>query len=135
MADVELTPDESQFVQDLINNFAVENQNSNLRWQIPHVTQHDAIPLYCGWFETIGLTATGEIVMWNAEGEYDDLRKPDDPQNCHVFADGRPATIPATQIAPPSSTSTAVTCGPVPKALVEFPRCPKYIVNAAASAG
>lgn len=79
MPDVELTPDESQFIQHLIDNFPVENQDSNLRWQIPHVSQHQVIPLYLGWFETIGLTAPGEIVMWNAEGEYDGLRKPDDP--------------------------------------------------------
>jgi hypothetical protein len=112
VADVELTPDESQFVQDLINNFAVENQNSNLRWQIPHVTQHDAIPLYCGWFETIGLTATGEIVMWNAEGEYDDIRKPDDPQIVMCSRMEGLQRYPQLKSLRPVRPATAVTCGP-----------------------
>ena len=110
MPDVELTPDESQFVRHLINNFAVENQDSNLRWQIPYVTQHQAIPLYYGWFETTALTATGEIVMWNAEGEYDGLRKPNDP---HIVMCSRMEGLqryPQLKSLRPARPDDAVTC-------------------------
>ena len=73
MDNVELTPDESKFVQYLINNFAAVIQDEGLCWHIPYFTQHLAIPLYVRWFEITALTTTGEIVMWN-DGDYDSLK-------------------------------------------------------------
>lgn len=79
MNDVELTQDETKFIQHLINKFAAEIQDESPCWHIPYFTQHVEIPLYVRWFETTPLTTTGEIVMWN-DGDYDSLRIPDDPR-------------------------------------------------------
>jgi len=109
--DVELTPNESQSVQHLINNFEAEIPDQTLHHYIPYVRQHQAIPLYCGWFETTALTVTGEIVMWSTEGEFDGLRKPDDP---HLVMCSRMEGLrryPQLKSLRPVRPDTAVTCG------------------------
>lgn len=110
MADVELTPDESQLVRHLINNFAAEIQDKTLHCYIPYITQYQAIPLYCGWFETTALTATGEIVMWSAEGDYDGLRKPDDPHLVMCSRMDGLRRYPQVKSLRPVRPATAVTC-------------------------
>ena len=45
-----------------------------LRWQLPYVAEVVALPLYLGWWETIGIRADGEIVRWSTEGEYSGVR-------------------------------------------------------------
>lgn len=112
MADVELTPDESQFVRHLINNFAAEIHDKTLHYYIPYITQHQAIPLYCGWFETTALTATGEIVMWSAEGDYDGLKKPDDPHLVMCSRMDGLRRYPQLKSLRPVRPAAAVTCGP-----------------------
>lgn len=41
-----------------------------LKWLAEFAAQAGALPLYLGWFETIGLRPDGEVVSWSTEGEY-----------------------------------------------------------------
>ncbi len=41
-----------------------------LRWLAEHVAAVVALPLYVGWFETVGLRPDGEVVSWSLEGDY-----------------------------------------------------------------
>ena len=41
-----------------------------LRWLAEYVVEACALPLYPGWFETIGLRSDGEVVSWSTEGDY-----------------------------------------------------------------
>ena len=49
-----------------------------LRWLAPYVTQYDALPLYPGWTETIGIRPDGELVRWSTEGDFDGTRPVED---------------------------------------------------------
>jgi hypothetical protein len=49
-----------------------------LRWEAPYVSEAKALPLYLGWFETIGIRADGEIVRWSTEGEYPGVQSVED---------------------------------------------------------
>ena len=49
-----------------------------LRWLASYVATFDALPLYLGWTETIGIRPSGEIVRWSTEGDYAGTRPVDD---------------------------------------------------------
>ena len=73
---INLTEDEVDFINHLIDTFAETVPESN--WDLPFVQKYRAIPLYTGWWETIALMPSGDVVRWNTEEECDGLRPVDD---------------------------------------------------------
>ena len=61
-----VNPEERVFIQERIDRFADEAPEE-LRWQLPHVLEHRALPLYVGWTETAGIRPDGELVRWSTE--------------------------------------------------------------------
>jgi hypothetical protein len=51
---------------------------SELPWEAPHLARFEALPLYHGWWETIGVRSDGVIVSWSTEGEYTGVRPVED---------------------------------------------------------
>lgn len=78
MTRVDLTPEEAAFLRDRIEHFEREAPE-NLRWQIPYVREHRALPLYLGWTETIGICCDGTLTSWSTEEEWTGSRELDDP--------------------------------------------------------
>ena len=50
-----------------------------LRWLVPYVARFQALPLYIGWTETVGIRPDGELVRWSTEGDYEGTREVEDP--------------------------------------------------------
>ena len=42
------------------------------------VDEFNALPLYVGWTQTIGIRADGEVVCWSTEGDYAGTRPEED---------------------------------------------------------
>jgi hypothetical protein len=66
MPRVSVTSEESAFIQERIDLFAKEVPEE-LRWQLPYVERHGALPLYIGWTETAAIRSDGEFVRWSTE--------------------------------------------------------------------
>jgi hypothetical protein len=49
-----------------------------LRWESPFVAAFNALPLYLGWTETIGIRPDGEFVQWSTEGDYSGVEPVED---------------------------------------------------------
>ena len=43
----------------------LDHPPEKLDWQKTFVQENDAQPLYIGWTEITGITANGDIVIWN----------------------------------------------------------------------
>src|SRR5687767_13058019 len=78
MARVQVSAADSAYIAARIAAFAREAPEP-LRWQGPFVAEFNALPLYLGWTETIGLRADGEVVRWSTEGGYAGAPSVDDP--------------------------------------------------------
>lgn len=65
---------EADFIRDRIHNFELEAPE-NLQWQTPHVRNNQALPLYVGWTETLGIRADGVMVRWSTEDEWPGCRE------------------------------------------------------------
>ena len=73
---IPLSKELSAFVAERIARFDTECE-AELRWLIPYVDQHQILPLVFGWLETQGITASGSIRKFYADGdetEYEGLR-------------------------------------------------------------
>jgi hypothetical protein len=66
MPRVSVTSEESAFIQKRIDPFAKE-MPEELRWQLPYVERHGALPLYIGWTEAAGIRSDGELLRWSTE--------------------------------------------------------------------
>ena len=66
MPQVPVTPEEAAFLAERIARFEQE-VSEQLRWQLPFVRQHQALPLYVAWTETAGFRADGTLVRWVTE--------------------------------------------------------------------
>ena len=66
---VQLTSELVAFIADSIQRFGAESPE-NRRWLSRHVAEFGALPLYLGWFETIGIRPDGGVVRWSTEDEY-----------------------------------------------------------------
>ena len=64
-----MTPEQSAWLADRIAAYSAESP-PQLRWLAEFAAQAGALPLYPGWFETIGLRPDGEVVSWSTEGDY-----------------------------------------------------------------
>jgi hypothetical protein len=69
MARVALSPELSAYVAARVASFSEESLATQ-KWAAPFVAEFGALPLYFGWWATIGLKPDGEIVEWSTEGEY-----------------------------------------------------------------
>ena len=73
MASVELTEAASAAIAAIaarIDAFDSESDRFHL-WHSPFVHKFDALPLYIGWTECVGIRPDGAIVSWSIEGEYE----------------------------------------------------------------
>jgi hypothetical protein len=77
MVRMAMPPELSAWVTARIASFRSEAPEP-LRWEAPYVAEFAALPLYLGWWETIGIRAGGEIVSWSTEDEYAGVRPVED---------------------------------------------------------
>ena len=74
---ISVTPELSAFIAARIVGYSAEAPEQ-LRWECPRVAEFDALPLYLGWTETIGIRADGELVSWSTEADFSGVRSVDD---------------------------------------------------------
>lgn len=77
MVRLAVTPEQSAWIDARVAAFPSEAAEP-IRWEAPYVSQFGALPLYLGWFETIGIRADGEILSWSTEGDYPGTRPVED---------------------------------------------------------
>lgn len=76
MRRVAVTNDESAYIAERVRSFCTEAV-AEWQWQVEFVRQFEALPLFLGWTETLGIQPDGSLVRWSTEGEYQDLRSID----------------------------------------------------------
>ena len=69
MTGARVRPEDSDFISDRITRFP-EESTPELLWQLPFVREFNALPLFVGWTETLGIRADGSLVRWSTESEY-----------------------------------------------------------------
>ena len=69
MVRLAVSPEQSAWIAARVAAFSAEAPQQ-LRWEVPHVAEFGALPLYLGWFETIGIRPDGEIVGWSTDDEF-----------------------------------------------------------------
>jgi len=77
MVRLAVSPELSAWIADRIAAFPTESPHP-IRWEAPYVAEFGALPLYLGWWETIGIRADGEILSWSTEGDYPGTRPVED---------------------------------------------------------
>jgi len=77
MTRVSISTELAAYVTCRIDGFPSEAPET-LRWQVRYVAEFNALPLYLGWTETIGIRADGEIIRWSTEGDYAGVRPAED---------------------------------------------------------
>ncbi len=63
--------EQAEFIRARVAGFEAEAP-PELQWQTGYVREHQALPLYLGWTETIGIRADGTLVRWATEGNWSD---------------------------------------------------------------
>ena len=71
---VKLTRELAAFVNARIERFVPERAATE-QWLAPYVQRFAILPLFCGWSESIGILASGEIRRFATEGEYEGLQR------------------------------------------------------------
>jgi len=66
MPRVAVSPSESAFIRERVARFA-EEAPPELCWERDHVQEHQALPLYLGWTETLAIREDGTLVSWTTE--------------------------------------------------------------------
>jgi hypothetical protein len=74
MPRVLVTDEERAFIEQRVDRYADEAP-TELRWQLPYVRAHGALPLYVGWTETAAIRPNGEMVRWSTEGDWPGARE------------------------------------------------------------
>jgi hypothetical protein len=64
-----LNDEMSAYIAFRIAEFPTESEE-RIRWQSCYVAEFSALPLYLGWFETIGIRPDGEFISWSTENEF-----------------------------------------------------------------
>jgi hypothetical protein len=77
MPKVDVSVEDREFIAKSIARFQTDGP-AELHWQRDYVREHQALPLYVGWTETIGLRADGEMIRWSTESEWPGVRELDD---------------------------------------------------------
>jgi hypothetical protein len=125
MTRLQLSDGEIAFVAARIRAFDSES-SERLRWLSPYVTQFEALPLYIGWLETVGLRPDGSVLRWSTEGEYEGWRAVDDPLLLRASLVEGAKRYPALEpLIPtrPEGARTCETCG----GLGHIPQIPQVI--------
>jgi hypothetical protein len=88
MARIPLTKENADYIATRIKAFAQE-ADPPWHWELPAVAQFQALPLYRGWFETIGIRVDGTLIRWSNEDEYEGWREVDEERLARMsLADG-----------------------------------------------
>ena len=75
---VPMTDRQSAFIRERVSQFEQEAPK-DFRWEIPHVREHAALPVFRGWTETLAIREDGSLVRWSTEGEWPGARELDEP--------------------------------------------------------
>jgi hypothetical protein len=100
---------DAEFIRERIRRFVVEAP-SELQWQAPYVEEHDALPLYLGWTETLAIRPDGTLVCWSTEGEWSGAREVDDPILVNLALVEGAAHYPRLRPLIPTKPASATTC-------------------------
>ena len=73
MRRIEVTEDEFAYIAARVESFASEAP-AEWPWQDAFARQFEALPLFLGWTETLGIRPDGSLVRWSTEGEYPGVR-------------------------------------------------------------
>ena len=74
MPRVSVTIEQQAFIKERVDRYA-EEAPEELQWQLPHVRDHGALPLYVGWTETAAIRPDGEMLRWSTEGDWAGARE------------------------------------------------------------
>jgi hypothetical protein len=111
---LKLTAEERDFILAKVANFKAEAPEE-LRWQLKYVQTHQALPLFLGWTETLGIRADGALVRWSTEGDWPGVREFDDRTWINIALVEGAKTYPQLQRLvprrPPSATTCETCCG------------------------
>lgn len=92
-----------------IASFASDADETRL-WLAPYVAEFKVLPLYVGWFETIGIRANGEIVSWSTEQESVGVRAVEDQMLALISLVAGSKRYPELRQLLPQRTSDAIDC-------------------------
>jgi hypothetical protein len=77
MMQIDVPPSLSAWLAEKISTFNTDATPDRV-WLAECVAAANALPLYEGWFDTIGLRPNGEVVQWSTEGEYLGIKRVED---------------------------------------------------------
>lgn len=69
MTRLSVSPELAAHIAWRIERFCSEASQTH-QWLVPNVAEFNALPLYLGWTETLGIRPDGEIIRWSTEGDY-----------------------------------------------------------------
>jgi hypothetical protein len=76
MTRVPLSKEDADFIAHRIA--AITRGDEGTPWVRFYVSAFDALPIYAGWYETVGLRPDGHLVRWSTEDECEGVREVDD---------------------------------------------------------
>lgn len=109
MTNIAITKDAAAFIASRVAAFATDVADER-RWLAPYVAQFNALPLYVGWTETIGIRADGEIITWSTEEEFADIQPLDDRTLVSIALVAGSKRYPELQHLLPQRGADAVDC-------------------------
>jgi hypothetical protein len=109
MARVSLTEVEREFIRERIARYELEAP-AIAQSEARHASAHQALPLYFGWGETIGITSDGMLVHWGQDGARSDRREFEDPEWINIVLVQGARRYPSLAGLIPKRPSDARTC-------------------------
>lgn len=109
MTNVVRNEETATFIASRIAGFASEADETRL-WLGPYVAEFNALPLYVGWTETIGIRAEGEIVSWSTEQEFVGVRAVEDRMLALISLVAGSKRYPELRQLLPQRTPDAIDC-------------------------
>jgi hypothetical protein len=110
MTNVVANGETATFIASRIARFASEANEKQL-WLAPYVAEFNALPLFVGWTETIGIRAEGEIITWSTEQEFLGVRAVEDQTWVLTALVAGSKQYPELQQLLPQRGTDAVDCG------------------------
>ncbi len=107
---VEMPAEEAMFIRERIERFPVEG-SENLQWELPYVRLYEALPIYIGWTETVGIKTDGTLIRWSTENEWTGTRELQDTKLAIAALVAGADRYPALRRLLPSRPDGAQTCG------------------------
>jgi hypothetical protein len=109
MPRVDVPAQVAEFIRERIEKFDIEAPRE-LQWQAGYVREHQALPLYLGWTETLGIRADGLLIRWSTENEWPGVREFGDSTWVNIALVQGAIRFPQLQSLIPKRPATATTC-------------------------